>query len=139
MIDHLAAVHALHRWWYHYDQADVHVWPSLLTDDVHSSSRTDTGEHPHEAFIASDLRGREAVLAWKREHRAGSPTPLRHHATNVHVVAERDDEIDLVSYLLVNQMEERRPSMLSSGVVRTTIRSVDGSLLLSRLEVVLDS
>ncbi|MCU1375889.1 MAG: hypothetical protein JWO68_3175 [Actinomycetia bacterium] len=139
MIDHAAAVQALHRWWFHYDQADVDVWPSLLTDDVHSSSRTDRGVHPHEAFIASDLHGKEAVLAWKREHRAGSPTPLRHHATNVHVVAERADEVDLRSYLLVNQLEDRRPSMLSSGVVHATVRSVGGELLISRLEVVLDS
>jgi hypothetical protein len=139
VIDHAAAIQALHRWWFHYDQADLDIWPTLVTDDVHSSSRTDRGEHPYESFIASDVQGKEAVLAWKREHRAGSPTPLRHHATNVHVVAEREDEVDLVSYLLVNQLEERRPSMLSSGLVRTTVRRVGDRLLISRLDVVLDS
>jgi hypothetical protein len=139
MIDHFAAAQALHRWWFHYDQADVDLWPSMVTDDVRSSSRTDKGTHPHEAFIASDLSGKEAVLAWKREHRAGSPTPLRHHATNVHVVAERDDEVDLCSYLWVNQIVDMKPSPLSSGIARATFRQVDGELLLSRLEVVLDS
>jgi hypothetical protein len=139
MIDHAEAVQALHRWWFHYDEADVDLWPSLLTDDVRSSSRTDKGTHPHEAFIASDLTGKEAVVAWKREHRGGSPTPLRHHATNVHVVADRGDEVDLRSYLLVNQIEDRRPSLLSSGIVHTTVRRVGDDLLISRLEVVLDS
>jgi 3-phenylpropionate/cinnamic acid dioxygenase small subunit len=139
VIDHVAAIQTLHRWWFHYDEADVERWPALLTDDVHSSSRTDTGQHPYESFIASDIRGKDAVLAWKREHRGGSPTPLRHHATNVHVVAERDGEVDLRSYLLVNELTDRKPSMLSSGIVHVTVREVDGALLISRLDVVLDS
>lgn len=138
-MDHDAAVRMLHRWWFHYDEGHVDVWPSLLTDDVRSSSRTDRGEHPHEAFIASDIEGRDDVLAWKRDHRAGSPTPLRHHATNVHVVDDRGHEVDLVSYLLVNQIVDRKPSMLSSGIARATIRDVDGELRISRLDVVLDS
>jgi len=78
-------------------------------------------------------------MAWTREHRRNSPYPLRHHAANVHVVAERGDEIDLESYLFVTQIVDRTPSTLSSGLVHfTLLRTPDGYRIL-RKEVVLDS
>ena len=78
-------------------------------------------------------------MAWTREHRKHSPYPLRHHAANVHVVAERDDEIDLESYLFVTQIIDRKPSTLSSGLVHfTLVRTPDGYRIGSK-EVVLDS
>jgi len=64
---------------------------------------------------------------WKRDHRQHSPYPLRHHAANVFVVAERGEEVDVESYLFVTQIIERTPSTLSSGFVHwTLVRTADG-------------
>ena len=90
--DRLAAQELIHKWWYNYDEGNLAVLEGLLTEDCHTSSRTELGTHPHEEFIRSDNRGRDAVMAWKRQHRQQSPYPLRHHAANVHTVAERGDE-----------------------------------------------
>ncbi|MEU8139618.1 nuclear transport factor 2 family protein [Streptodolium elevatio] len=137
--DHLAAHQVVHRWWFNYDEGHLDVLAGLLAEDCHTSSRTETGQHPHEEFIRSDARGPEAVLAWTREHRRHSPYPLRHNAANVHVTAERGDEIDLESYLFVTQIAGRRPSTLSSGIVHFTLVRTDAGYLVRRKEVVLDS
>jgi hypothetical protein len=78
-------------------------------------------------------------MAWKKEHRRNSPYPLRHHAANVHVVAERGNEIDLESYLFVTQIVDRRPSPLSSGLVHWTLVRTDAGYRVRRQETVLDS
>lgn len=137
--DHFAAHQLVHRWWFNYDEGRLDVLADLLVDDCHLSSRTETGQHPHEEFIRSDSRGREAAMAWTREHRRHSPYPLRHHAANIHVTAERDHELDLESYLFVTQIVERKPSTLSSGIVRFTLVRTDSGYLIRRKEVVLDS
>jgi hypothetical protein len=125
--DRLAIHETINRWWFNYDEGHLEVLDALLTDDCHTSSRTELGNHPHEQFIASDSTGRDAVMAWKREHRAHSPYPLRHHAANVHVVAERGDEVDVETYLFVTQIVDRKPSTLSSGLVHwTLVRTPDG-------------
>src|SRR5688500_11081658 len=111
--DRFAAHELVHQWWFNYDEGNFDVLERLLTDDCHLSSRTELGTHPHEAFIRSDSRGRDRALAWTTDHRRHSPYPLRHNAANVHVVAERADEIDLESYLFVTQIIDRRPSTLS--------------------------
>src|SRR3954470_3435864 len=90
--DHLAAHQLINRWWFNYDEGHLDALTELLTEDCHLISRTELGTHPHEEFIKSDSRGRDASIAWTREHRRHSPYPLRHHAANIHVVAERDDE-----------------------------------------------
>jgi hypothetical protein len=137
--DHFAAHELVNRWWCNYDEGHLDVLEALLTEDCHTSSRTELGTHPHEEFIRSDCRGRAEVMAWKREHRRHSPYPLRHHAANVHVVAERGDEIDLESYLFVTQIVDRRPSPLSSGLVHwTLVRTEDGYRVRGQ-ETVLDS
>jgi len=137
--DHLAAHELIHRWWFNYDEGNLDVCEGLLTDDCHLSSRTELGTHPHEEFIRSDSHGRDAAMAWTKDHRAHSPYPLRHHAANIHVVAERGDEIDIESYLFVTQIADRRPSTLSSGLVHLTlVRSADGYRI-RRKDVVLDS
>ena len=137
--DRFAAHELIHRWWFNYDEGHLDVLESLLTDDCHTSSRTELGTHPHEEFIRSDSRGRTAVMAWKREHRRNSPYPLRHHAANVHVVGERGDELDVDSYLFVTQIVERRPSTLSSGLVRWTLLRTDDGYLVRAQHTVLDS
>ena len=137
--DRFAAHELIHRWWVNYDEGNLGVLGDLLADDCHLSSRTDRGQHPQEDFIRSDNRGREDVMAWTAEHRARSPYPLRHHATNVHVTAERDEEIDLESYVFVNQIVERRPVPLSSGMVHWTLLSTPDGYRVLRQHVVLDA
>ena len=137
--DRVAAHELIHRWWVNYDEGHLDVLRDLLAEDCHLSSRTERGQHPHEDFIRADNRGREVAMAWAMDHRARSPYPLRHHATNVHVTAERGDEIDLDSYLFVNQIVERRPAALSSGRVRWTLRRTPVGYRVLRQEVVLDS
>ena len=107
--DRLAAHELIHRWWLNYDEGHLDVLEGLLTDDCHTSSRTDTGDHPFEEFIRSDCHGRATAMAWMREHRKQSPYPLRHHGANIHVTAERGDELDVASYLFVTQIVDRRP------------------------------
>ncbi len=125
--DRFAAHELVNRWWFNYDEGNLDVLEGLLTDDCRTSSRTEAGTHPHEDFIRSDCRGKAAVMAWKKEHRGHSPYPLRHNATNVHVVAERGDELDVASYLFVTQIVDRRPAPLSSGLVHwVLVRTADG-------------
>ena len=137
--DRFAAHELVARWWYNYDEGNLDVLGGLLADDCHLISRTETGQHPFEEFIRSDNRGREAVMAWSADHRRHSPYPLRHNGMNVHVVAERDDEIDLESYLFVTQIIDRKPSTLSSGLVHWTLVRTDDGYRVKRKEVVLDS
>lgn len=137
--DHLAALEFVNRWWFNYDEGRLELLAGWLAEDCRLRSRTERGDHPHEQFIASDNRGRDTVMAWTKDHRAHSPYPLRHNATNVFVAAERGDEIDLESYLFVTQIAERKPSTLSSGIVHWTLRrTADGYRLVDQ-EVVLDS
>jgi hypothetical protein len=137
--DRVAAHEFVHHWWFHYDEGDLDVLAPLLADDCHLVSRTERGDHPHEAFIASDDQGREAAMAWTREHGRHSPYPLRHNAANVFVRAERGDEIDLASYLFVSQIVDRRPATLSSGIVHWTLCLTPDGYRLRSQEVVLDS
>jgi hypothetical protein len=137
--DHLAAHELIHCWWFNYDEGNLAILEGLLTEDCHTTSRTELGTHPQEEFIRSDCRGRAAVMAWKREHRSHSPYPLRHHAANVHVVAEQGDELDIDSYLFVTQIIDRRPSPLSSGLVRWTLVRTDDGYRVREQHTVLDS
>ena len=137
--DRMAAHELIHRWWVNYDEGRLEVLAGLLTEDCHTSCRTELGTHPFEAFIQADCRGRDAAMAWMRQHRRESPYPLRHQAANVHVVAERDEELELLSYLFVTQLLELRPSTLSSGLVSWTLRQTDDGYRVREQHVVLDS
>jgi hypothetical protein len=137
--DRFAAHELIHRWWWLYDEGHLDVLEGLIADDCHTTSRTERGDHPHEDFIRSDCRGRDAVMAWKREHRRHSPYPLRHHAANVHVVGEEADELVVASYLFVTQIVDRRPSTLSSGLVHWRLVRGDDGYRVREQHVVLDS
>ena len=137
--DRFAAHELINRYWFLYDEGHLDVLVGLLTEDCHLCSRTEIGRHPHEEFISSDNHGREAAMAWTKDHRMHSPYPLRHHAANVHVVAERGDEIDLESYLFVTQIIERKPSTLSSAIVHWTLKLTHDGYRVHRKDVVLDS
>ncbi len=137
--DHFVAHEFIHRYWFNYDEGHLDVIEGFLADDCHLSSRTETGQHPFEEFIRSDSHGRDSAMTWTKEHRRHSPYPLRHNATNIHVIAERGDELDLESYLFVTQIVERTPSPLSSGIVHWTLRLTDDGYRVVRSDVVLDS
>jgi len=137
--DRFAAHELIHRWWFCHDEGRLDVIETLMTEDCHTSSRTELGAHPFEEFIRADCHGRSAAMAWLKEHRRLSPYPLRHHAANVHLVAERDDELDLASYLFVTQIIKLRPSTLSSGLVNWTLAATDDGYRVRRQDVVLDS
>jgi hypothetical protein len=137
--DRMAIHELIHSWWFNYDEGHLDVLEGLLTDDCRTSSRTEMGNHPQEQFIASDNSGRAAVMEWKREHRRHSPYPLRHHAANVFVAAERDDEVDVDSYLFVTNIIDRKPATLSSGLVHWTLRRTPDGYRVKGQHVVLDS
>lgn len=141
MIEHdrLAAHELVHRWYLDYDEGRLERLADLLTDDCHFSSRTETGTHPHEEFIASDQRGAASCMAWTAEHRAHSPYPLRHNASNLHVSEQRADELDLACYLFVTRITGRSPVALSSGIVRWTLRLAPGGYRIAAKHTVLDS
>ncbi|MFI6583025.1 nuclear transport factor 2 family protein [Embleya sp. NPDC050493] len=134
------AVHELlHRWWFAYDEGEFDAWEEMFTEDVWFTSRTDTGDHPFEEFIASDSRGRADVLDWQRRHRLACPYPLRHNGTNIHVTGHTDTEVSLSSYIHVTSVENRVPSPVASGIVRATARREGGVYRLAEVHVVLDT
>lgn len=126
-------------WWFAYDQAEIAAWPGYFTADAHFACRSDSGRAPYEDFIRADVSGRDAVVAWQTAHRRQSPYPLRHNATNVHVVAVRPGEADFRSYLVVTHIVGGAVANLSSGVCRGTARADGGAVRLADLRVVLDT
>jgi hypothetical protein len=127
------------RWWFHYDQARFDELRALLTEDTRFVCRTDTGETDFEEFVRADVSGRDAVMAWQTEHRTGSPDPLRHHGTNVHLVGGSAGEADFASYLFVSQVVGGLPAPLSTAIVTGTVRDEPDGLRIALLTVVLDT
>jgi hypothetical protein len=127
------------RWWFHYDQAHFDELAALLTEDVRFTCRTDTGTTDFEDFVRADHSGRDAVMAWQRPHRMGSPDPLRHLGINVHVTDQRDREADFASYLLTTQVVDGFPGLVMTAIVTGTVRRTDDGMCLAALHVVLDT
>jgi hypothetical protein len=139
MIEVAAVNELVGRWWFNYDQGNFDVLETLLTDDVHFSCRTDSGTTAYEEFVRSDNRGRDAVMAWQREHRLDSPFPIRHMGLNVHVTGRRGDETTFSSYIFVTQIVDGSVSNLSTAIVNGAARSDGDGVRLSEVEVVLDT
>lgn len=133
-----AAHELIGAWWTNYDEGALDVLDTLVTDDVSFSCRTDTGDHPYEQFIAATAHGRRELSEHHRPHRAASPYPLRHNATNIHTTADRGDELDLRTYLLVTDMVDGKPSPLSSGIADFTLRDTANGPRVAALHLVLD-
>jgi hypothetical protein len=129
----------LSRWWFNYDEGQFDVLASLLTDDAHFTVRTDTGHTDYEKFVNADVRGSSDVMAWQMEHRLDSPSPLRHHGTNVHLTGTDGADTFFSSYIFVTQIAGGLVSNLSTAIVTGSARSVAGSPKLSSLHVVLDT
>ena len=135
-IPHVQAL--IGRWWFNYDEGNFDELTRLLTDDVHFSCRTDTGQTDYEEFVRADVRGRDTVMKWQRQHRLDSPYPLRHNGTNVHIVDNGEHEATFASYIFVTQILEG-VSNLSTAIVRGAVRDEGGTLLISDLQVILDT
>lgn len=139
MHDRLAIHELVQRWWFVYDEGDFDAWEDMFTEDVRFTTRTDTGDHPHEEFIASDNRGRADVIKWQKDHRLGSPYPLRHNGTNIHITGGSGDEVELSSYIFVTTTADGLPSNLASGIVRAVVRREEGVYRFREVHVVLDT
>jgi hypothetical protein len=127
------------RWWWNYDEGNFDVLASLLTADAHFSCRTDTGRTAYEDFVRADLYGRDNVMRWQIPHRTGSPHPLRHNGTNVHVVSRCDNEATFASYIYVTQIVAGSVANLSTAIVTGTVRQEADELRICDLRVVLDT
>ena len=138
-IDEAAVQAVVGRWWFHYDQGDFEGLAGLLTEDTRFTCRTDTGTTDFEDFVRADVSGRDEVVRWQTEHRRGSPFPLRHNATNVHIEGHAGRETTFASYLFVTHVVQGQPTNLSTAVVRGAVREEDGTLRLAALHVTLDT
>jgi hypothetical protein len=139
VIEPSAVSNLLSRWWWSYDEGHFDFLEAHLTDDAHFVCRTDTGAADWEEFVRADEHGRDAFMAWQVEHRLDSPYPLRHSATNIHVIDQRDDEATFAHYIHVTHVIGGSPAALPGGMVSGTVRRVDGHLRVSELVVVLDT
>jgi SnoaL-like protein len=141
VIDLNAVQSLVYGWWCDYDQGNFDAWPSYFCADAHFECRSDSGDCPFEEFIRTDLHGRDAVLAWQVEHRNGSPYPLRHYGTNIHITGPAGDGegVSFRSYLLTTQVVDHMASNLASGVVLGTVREEDGRPRFAELRVILDT
>jgi hypothetical protein len=138
-IDEASVQALLARWWFHYDQGDFDRLDALLTDDTRFTCRTDTGTTDFEEFVRADVSGHDDVLRWQVEHRRGSPFPLRHNATNVHIDGREAGGVTFASYLFVTHVLDGQPANLSSAIVRGTVRRDGDELRLAALDVTLDT
>lgn len=137
-MDRTALHELIGQWWSNYDEGEFDVLNSLVTDDVVFTCRTDTGDHPYESFIAATAHGRQELDNFHRPHRAASPYPLRHNASNIYVLAERPNETDLHTYLFVTHIVDAVPAPLSSGTATFNCRETPEGLRVCGLHIVLD-
>lgn len=125
--------------WFDYDEAKYDRMATAYADDARYYSRSDSGASPFEELMSPELRGREAIMEWLRDHREQSPYPLRHHATNLHRVGSDGDVTRARFYIFVNQIANFVPFAVSSGIAEVGVRrGVDG-LEFTDMEVVLDT
>ena len=132
----------LAEFWFHYDEAHYDEMAAAHAEDVHYLTRSESGTSPFEHLMSPELNGRDAVMEWLTAHREESPYPLRHHATNIHRTGTDGDIVHTRSYIVVNQIANYVPFMVSSGVVNAAIRRSAGGLLgleFTDVEVILDT
>ena len=139
MIANWEAQELVGRWWFAYDQGLFDELSSLVTEDVHFTAQTDTGNTEYEAFASADVVGKSDVINWQTEHRLDSPTPLRHNGTNLHLNGMIGEDALFRSYIFVTQIVEGTVSNLSTAVVTGSVRRSHGDLKISSLHVILDT
>ena len=139
MVDRAALVDLMGHWWWSYDAGDFEALASMLTEDVHFTCCTDTGEADWEEFVRADIRGRDEVMEWQIDHRRNSPYPLRHNGTDVHVVEDCGDGATFASYIFVFHVVQGMPAPLPGGVVTGAVRRQGDTLTISALHIQLDT
>jgi SnoaL-like domain len=125
-------------WWFDYDQGNFDAWPAYFAEDAHFSCRSDSQATAFEEFVTADIRGRDKVLAWQREHRTQSPYPLRHNGTNVHLDSTNEGRATFRSYIFVTHVVGGGIAPLSSGMCLGAVRFEAGALRVSDLRLMLD-
>ncbi|UVE94192.1 nuclear transport factor 2 family protein [Dietzia sp. B32] len=129
----------LGAWWFHYDEWDEKRLRGLVTDDVRFTCRTDSGTTDYEEFVRVDAVGVDEVMAWQRDHRRGSPYPLRHNGSNVHVTATTGGVVEFASYIFVTKTVDGRPLALSSGTASGKVVRTEVGWRIAQLDIVLDT
>lgn len=127
------------EFWYHYDEAHYDEMAAAHAEHVEYLTRSDSGASPFEELMSPELRGRDALMEWMKDHREQSPYPLRHHATNIHRIGVDGDVTRVRFYILVNQIANFVPFAVSSGVVNAGVRRGAEGLEFTDVEVVLDT
>ena len=125
-------------WWFDYDQGNFDAWPRYFAEDARFSCRSDSQTTAFEEFVTADVRGRDEVLAWNREHRSQSPYPLRHNGTNIHLASVGEGGATFRSYILVTQVVGGGIAPLASGLCLGAVRFKEEVLRLSDLRLMLD-
>lgn len=132
-------VELLGRWWVDYDEGDFDALSAIVSDDARFTCRSATGTSAYEEFITADVTGKDAFMAWQIEHRNGSPYPLRHAGTNLHIVDRSEDSATFRSYITVTHMVNGMPSLLPAGMANGRVVREGGELRIAELNVVLDT
>lgn len=125
-------------WWFDYDQGNFETWTDYFTEDAHFSCRSDSQATAFEEFVTADVQGRDAVVAWNVDHRNGSPYPLRHNGTNVHLATVDGNECTFRSYIFVTQVVAGGVAPLASGICLGSARFEESRWRLSDLRLMLD-
>ncbi|MFI7524080.1 nuclear transport factor 2 family protein [Nocardia salmonicida] len=126
-------------WWYHYDEAHYAELAQMLAPDTHYSVRSDTGKTEYEEFITAETHGREATMEWMEQHRLGSPYPLRHNGSNLHLTGSEAGVTSFRSYLLTTQITNGLPFAVASAIVSGSVARGPQGLWFTAQEVVLDT
>ncbi|MGV0834155.1 nuclear transport factor 2 family protein [Mycolicibacterium thermoresistibile] len=128
----------VNNFWFHYDEAHYDEMAAAFAADAVYVSRSDSGSSPFEEALTADLSGRDGIMPWLTEHRRASPYPLRHHATNLHITGTDGDVTCARFYILVNQIVNYVPFLVSSGVTEIGVRRTADGLQFTRMSAVLD-
>lgn len=139
MVTYADVAEVLGCWWYNYDEGNFEVLRSLLSEDTRFTCRSATGKSAYEEFIRADVAGLDAVMEWQIQHRTGSPYPLRHNGTNLHLIDRGEDSATFGSYIVVTHMVNGMPSLLPAGIVNGRVTMVAGAPKIAELNVILDT
>ena len=82
--------------------------------------------------------GREKVLGLMRDSMAAQKDKRRHVTTNTMVVAERGDEVSLVSNLTLTSVENGAIRLVTSGLYRDRVRREGGRWVIVERRIDLD-
>jgi len=138
------ALEVLSRWWVDYDEGRLDRFADHFTADAVFTVAVSDPTVAWAEFATASVEGRDTVVAWQSEHRLDSPSPLRHHLTNVHLASDTsvepaDGEVAFGSYLLVNQVVDEMPNLLPSGVANGVLRREADRVRIARMDLVLDT